>query len=153
MGKAISVETSALIASALERGISHDAARPDVHEWMQSRKANKGTKPMTKQRCEWHDMPTPCGECAAHMTSTPILQHVTTSTTATVRQPEPTRTDEIPVVHYVIKDILDRAETGRRKYGVLLQPSNGRDQLTDAYQEALDLACYLKAELLKRGKV
>ncbi len=41
------------------------------------------------------------------------------------------------------RDILARKEFGLRKYGTTLQPHNGRDALNDAYQEALDLCCYL----------
>ncbi len=39
---------------------------------------------------------------------------------------------------------------GRRKYGVPLQPHNGRDCLVDAYQEALDLTVYLRQAIYER---
>jgi hypothetical protein len=45
----------------------------------------------------------------------------------------------------LVEDIRARDAEGRRKYGVPLQPHNGRDMLVDAYQEALDLVVYLRA--------
>lgn len=42
-------------------------------------------------------------------------------------------------------------QPGREKYGTDLQASNGRDHLVDAYQEALDLCCYLRALIERRG--
>jgi hypothetical protein len=47
-------------------------------------------------------------------------------------------------VEGVCADMMARDAFGRAKYGTPLQPFNGRDALTDAYQEALDLAVYLK---------
>lgn len=47
----------------------------------------------------------------------------------------------------VSADVQERKWFGQRKYGVALQPSNGRDSLQDAYEEALDLVIYLKNEL------
>jgi hypothetical protein len=44
----------------------------------------------------------------------------------------------------VCADIEARAQLGQKKYGERLLPNNGRDALTDAYQEALDLAMYLR---------
>jgi hypothetical protein len=50
----------------------------------------------------------------------------------------------------VIADMQERREVGIRRYGTTLQPDNGRDSLIDAYQEALDLAVYLRNEIEKR---
>lgn len=50
----------------------------------------------------------------------------------------------------VIADMNERDEWGARKYGTRHQYDNGRDHLVDAYQEALDLAVYLRAEIEKR---
>lgn len=36
---------------------------------------------------------------------------------------------------------------GRQRYGTPLTTHNGRDHLVDAYQEALDLAVYLRAHI------
>lgn len=50
----------------------------------------------------------------------------------------------------VLKDMEERRLHGIAKYGVPVQPDNGRDHLVDAYQEALDLCVYLRAEIEKR---
>lgn len=50
----------------------------------------------------------------------------------------------------VIGDMKARNAEGRRKYGVPLRPFNGRDVLIDAYQEALDLAVYLRTAIYER---
>lgn len=46
----------------------------------------------------------------------------------------------------VCKDIAERQQLGLRKYGVTLadNPAQLRDKLQHAYEEALDLANYLK---------
>lgn len=68
-------------------------------------------------------------------------------------QPDPKPTDGTPVWDLVIADMRERDNDGRRKYGTPLQANNGRDALVDAYQEALDLAVYLKQAIVERGKV
>jgi hypothetical protein len=45
----------------------------------------------------------------------------------------------------LLNDIKERAEIGRVRYGRYLEVNNGRCNLTDAYQEALDLSMYLCA--------
>jgi hypothetical protein len=50
----------------------------------------------------------------------------------------------------VIADIEARKQVGLERYGTLLQAHNGRDALMDAYQEALDLAVYLRQALEER---
>lgn len=50
----------------------------------------------------------------------------------------------------VIADMANRDAFGASKYGVRLQPGNGRDNLVDAYQEVLDLAVYLRAAIYER---
>lgn len=44
----------------------------------------------------------------------------------------------------VMSDLIERIEKGIGEYGVALRANNGRNALQDAYEEALDLACYLK---------
>lgn len=66
-------------------------------------------------------------------------------------QPLPIPTDEISVHDLVVEDVKQRKALGLRKYKSLLQASNGRDHLLDAYEEALDLAIYLRAELDRRA--
>lgn len=54
-----------------------------------------------------------------------------------------------PVVNQVMVDLHGRKVLGIKKYGTPLQANNGRNALQDAYEEALDLACYLKQRLLE----
>jgi hypothetical protein len=56
------------------------------------------------------------------------------------------------IVDQVIADLAARAAMGERKYGVRLQAHNGRDALMDAYQEALDLCCYLRQAIKERDR-
>jgi hypothetical protein len=65
-------------------------------------------------------------------------------------QPDPVPTGERPVVDLVLDDLRERGELGRERYGTPLQASNGRDHLRDAYEEALDLCLYLRAEIERR---
>jgi hypothetical protein len=50
----------------------------------------------------------------------------------------------------VIADIEARRQVGIGRYGTALQPHNGRDALRDAYEESLDLACYLRQAIAER---
>jgi hypothetical protein len=54
-----------------------------------------------------------------------------------------------PTSELVIADAAARDDLGLRRYGVRLQPGNGRNSLVDAYDEAMDLAVYLKTALLE----
>lgn len=65
-------------------------------------------------------------------------------------QPPPSHNSHPPVWDLVVADMQERDKTGRAKYGTPLQPHNGRDVLTDAYQEALDLAVYLRQAIYER---
>lgn len=65
-------------------------------------------------------------------------------------QPRPKKNQHRPVWDQVIADMKARDRTGRERYGTPLQPFNGRDALLDAYEEALDLAVYLKQALIER---
>jgi hypothetical protein len=65
-------------------------------------------------------------------------------------QPAPI-TNSLPAVwDLVIADMQARDQVGRERYGTPLQPFNGRDALVDAYQEALDLAVYLRQAIAER---
>lgn len=66
-------------------------------------------------------------------------------------QPLPVINDHPDIQSQVIADIEARRELGIRRYGTALQPHNGRDALRDAYEEALDLAIYLKQVMVERG--
>jgi hypothetical protein len=50
----------------------------------------------------------------------------------------------------VVADMQARDAGGAAKYGVRHQHDNGRDHLVDAYQELLDGAVYLRAEIERR---
>jgi hypothetical protein len=65
-------------------------------------------------------------------------------------QADPTPNDKPAVWDLVVKDMQDRDGQGQAKYGVRLQPFNGRDVLFDAYQEALDLCVYLRQAIYER---
>lgn len=64
-------------------------------------------------------------------------------------QPEPTG-DGIAVWPLVVADMHARDALGYRRYGTPLRAGNGRDALVDAYQEALDLAVYLRQAIAER---
>jgi hypothetical protein len=60
-----------------------------------------------------------------------------------VSQPPPVE-DAMPIQILVMQDIQARMEHGITKYGTALMPFNGRDGIQDAYEEALDLAVYIR---------
>lgn len=62
----------------------------------------------------------------------------------------PVENDHPPVWGLVIEDMDNRNFFGVQKYGVGLQGFNGRDALKDAYEEALDLAVYLRQAIYER---
>lgn len=62
-------------------------------------------------------------------------------------EPDP-KVNNSPSIHdLVIEDMKSRKAMGLEKYGTVLQANNGRNALKDAYEEVLDLACYLKQKL------
>lgn len=65
-------------------------------------------------------------------------------------QPKPIPNDSQPIAEMVIADIRERMEQGHAKYGVELQAHNGRKALQDAYEEVLDLAQYIRQEMVER---
>lgn len=71
---------------------------------------------------------------------------------AILAQPRP-RGSGPDIARLVQRDIEARAKVGQRKYGERLKSHNGRDALTDAYQEALDLCCYLRQEIAEREHI
>lgn len=64
-------------------------------------------------------------------------------TEATTKQPTPHGAGA-PILGMVLADLTNRALEGKEKYGEALKANNGRSALVDAYQEALDLAMYLR---------
>ena len=69
---------------------------------------------------------------------------------AVAEQPDPTPNNGTPIWQLVIADMIARDALGRKRYGVPLQPFNGRDALQDAYEEVLDLAAYLRQAIEER---
>jgi hypothetical protein len=65
-------------------------------------------------------------------------------------QPMPTPNDKPSIQSMVRHDLEERERVGVQRYGTPLQAGNGRDALRDAYEEALDLACYLKQAIVER---
>lgn len=65
-------------------------------------------------------------------------------------QPAPTPNAHPATWPLVMVDMASRDHLGRKRYGTPLQPHNGRDTLRDAYEEALDLAVYLRTAIYER---
>lgn len=70
---------------------------------------------------------------------------------AVARQRTPKPNGKPAVADLVIADVRARQELGQKRYGTDLQPNNGRDALVDAYQEAIDLAMYLRQLIEERA--
>lgn len=65
-------------------------------------------------------------------------------------QPLPVKNDSVDIQTLVIQDIVARRLVGIERYGTALQANNGRDVLRDAYEESLDLTCYLRQAIAER---
>lgn len=57
---------------------------------------------------------------------------------------------DIDIATLVQEYIEKRIQKGEKEYGERLRPFNGRNDLLDAYEEVLDLAVYLKQELIEK---
>lgn len=68
-------------------------------------------------------------------------------------QPVPKKSKLPDICPMVIEDLEERSKIGAKKYGTSLKPRNGRDSLLDAYQEALDLAQYLRQAIWERDNM
>lgn len=60
------------------------------------------------------------------------------------------QTKPVEIWPLVIREMEARDQLGRERYGVPLQPHNGRDALLDAFEEALDLCAYLRQAIYER---
>jgi hypothetical protein len=67
-------------------------------------------------------------------------------------QPLPVVNGRGDIQTMVIADIEARRQVGIQRYGTALQAHNGRDMLRDAYEEALDLAVYLRGVIEERDR-
>ena len=65
-------------------------------------------------------------------------------------QKRPKKNSNPEVMELFLKDLKARYEEVVRRYGVPLQPFNERDALQDAYEEAIDLALYLRQAIYER---
>ena len=65
-------------------------------------------------------------------------------------QPDPIDNSNREVMELFFDDLNERYREGIRRYGVPLKPFNGRDALRDAYEEATDLALYLRQAIYER---
>lgn len=92
--------------------------------------------------------PTPNAAAYVPTGAVPRLGYPREETTR--EQPAPTPNQHPAVWPLVMVDMATRDQTGRARYGTPLQPHNGRDTLRDAYEEALDLAVYLRAAIYER---
>jgi len=54
-----------------------------------------------------------------------------------------------PALSRLLRDMSERDQVGRARYGTPLQPHNGRDALVDLYQELLDAGAYAGQGLLE----
>ncbi|GIJ51302.1 hypothetical protein Val02_81880 [Virgisporangium aliadipatigenens] len=69
--------------------------------------------------------------------------------TQPTEQPMPTGNG--PAIFDLVRtDLATREQVGIRTYGTTLRAHNGRDALRDAYEEALDLALYLRQAIAER---
>lgn len=68
-------------------------------------------------------------------------------------QPAPIPNDQPSIQGMVRADLEQREQVGIQRYGTPLQAHNGRDALRDAYEEALDLACYLRQAIAERDSL
>jgi hypothetical protein len=68
-------------------------------------------------------------------------------------QPHPIINDSKDIQTLVLEDLALRREIGIQRYGIGLQVNNGRDMLRDAYEEALDLAIYLRGMIQEREMI
>ena len=51
------------------------------------------------------------------------------------------------ITNAVIEDLISRSDRGYKKYNTTLGENNHQNKLQHAYEEALDLAQYLKTEI------
>ena len=66
-------------------------------------------------------------------------------------QSAPIPNESEPIWQIVIREMQDRDNLGRKRYGTPLQAGNGRDMLVDLYQELLDAVVYVRGEIQERA--
>lgn len=88
-----------------------------------------------------HDLSDPAAKCPHDADGCPGWE---AKAIATTPEPPPAAGTGRPIWELVVEDMKARDEFGREKYGTALKAGDGRRSLVDAYQEALDLAVYLR---------
>lgn len=68
-------------------------------------------------------------------------------------QPQPVQNDHPAVWDLVLEEMKARDSLGESRYGVRLQPHNGRDSLRDLFEELLDGVVYLRQLMYERDGV
>ncbi len=68
-----------------------------------------------------------------------------------VEEQNPPQKSEGDVWLLVLRDMEERRQHGIEKYGVPVQPHNGRDPLVDLFQELLDATVYCRQEIEQRN--
>ena len=68
-----------------------------------------------------------------------------------MKNPPPKKGRARHTVDLVMLDLSLRKKAGEKKYGMAHQHDNGRNHLLDAYEEAMDLCVYLRAEIERRN--
>jgi hypothetical protein len=68
---------------------------------------------------------------------------------ASTPEPPPKHNDHRPVYESLVEAIHERARFGLEKHGTHLKPHNGRNAMTDALQESLDMNFYLMQKVVE----
>ncbi len=64
--------------------------------------------------------------------------------------PAPPAVGVVSIQELMRRDLVVREQVGVQRYGTPLYANNGRDALRDAYEEAVDLALYLRQAIEER---
>ena len=56
-------------------------------------------------------------------------------------------------IYTIAHDLSSRARQGEQKYGTMLRENNGRDAMSDLYQEILDAIMYRTQMLMEEGEL
>lgn len=99
---------------------------------------------------EWLVVHTPCACRIDCIPGAPASVPASAPASDNAPQPAPKPNAGAECWAAVIADMHERNALGTAKYGTPLCVGDGRDALVDAYQEALDLAVYLKKAILER---
>jgi hypothetical protein len=93
-----------------------------------------------------------------HIPNPAFPENVRTETRVVVRESVPDWQREPPpkanlrphINDLVVRDLESRKAMGMKKYGVPLQPFNGRNAKKDLYEELLDAVLYLRQEMYEQ---